>query len=76
MFLGLGGHSVPSEPPAPTDLHMMRLSAPMSLRRFPGGQDHREGFVDTSCRLVSTTGYPSGPNEPVWGSIGANEINV
>ena len=40
------------------------------------GQDHREGFVDASCRLVSTTGYPSGPNEPVWGSIGETEINV
>ena len=31
MFLGLGGHSVPSEPPAPTDLHMMRLSASANL---------------------------------------------
>ena len=44
--------------------------------RFPSIQDHQEGFVDTSCRLVSTTGYPSGPNEPVWGSIGETEINV
>ena len=48
----------------------------MILTHYAHGQDHREGFVDTSRRLVSTTGYPSGPNEPVGGSIGETEINV
>jgi hypothetical protein len=39
-------------------------------------QDHRQDFVDASCRSESTTGYPSGLGEPLTSSIGATEIHV
>ena len=37
----------------------------------PGSlQDHRQDFLGTSSRWYSTTGYPSGPREPLMKSVG------